>query len=111
MRTTYVLSVLQSQDMLFHGPDTVQRFGEFSMGGLIDELKSSCPELYRLMQELGRTQRNAVADSIPNKELKTVMAIYTLLNARSQRVKGLQLMMSLMLVARGIGRQVYNNIT
>lgn len=65
-----VLSVSQSQHMLFHGPDTVQQFGEFSMGGLIDELKSSCPELYKLMQELGRTQRNAVADSIPNEELK-----------------------------------------
>ena len=77
------------------------------MCGLIDELKSSCPELYKLMQHLGNTQRNAVAGSIPDEELKTVMAICTLLNARSARVKGLQLMISVMLVARGIGRQVF----
>ena len=82
------------------------------MGGLIDELKSSCPELYKLMQQLGSIQRNTVADSIPNEWLKSVMSICTPLDAQSQRVEGLQLMMSLMLVARGIGRQVYyNNIT
>ena len=34
------------------------------------------------------------------------MALYTLLNARSAKVKGLQLMVSLMLVARATGRQV-----
>ena len=35
------------------------------------------------------------------------MAVCTLLNAQSVRVKGLQLMISLMLVARATGRQVH----
>ena len=82
------------------------------MGGIIDELKTSCPEMYKLMQKLGNTHRNAVPGSVPDEELKCVMATCTLLNAHSARVNGLQLMMSLMLVARGIGRQVHlNNIT
>ena len=61
--------------MLFYGPDTVEQFGEFPMGGFIDELKSSCPELYKLMKHLGSTKRNAVADSISNNELKSVIVI------------------------------------
>ena len=51
-------------------------------------------------------QRNARDGARPDEELKAVMALCTLLNARSARVKGLQLMVSLMLVARATGRQV-----
>ena len=52
------------------------------------------------------TQRNARDGARPDEELKAVMALCTLLNARSARTKGLQLMVSLMLVARATGRQV-----
>ena len=58
--------------MLLHGPDTVQQFEDFSMSGLIDELQSCCPELYKLVQQLGSTQRNARADTLPD---EGVMAI------------------------------------
>ena len=53
--------------MLVHGPDTIQRFEEFSMSRLIDELQSYCPELYEPVQQLGR---NARADTLPDEELK-----------------------------------------
>ena len=96
-----------SRQMLLHGPDTVEHFEQFSMSAVIAELQSSCPEMYKLVQQLGSTQRNARDGSLPDEELKGVMAICTLLNARSARVKGLQLMVSLMLVARATGRQVY----
>ena len=85
-----------------HGPDTVERFEQFSMSAVISELQSDCPELYKL----GSTQRNARDGARPDEELKAVMALCTLLNARSARTKGLQLMVSLMLVARATGRQV-----
>ena len=65
-----------------------------------------CLELYKLVQQLGSTQRNARDGARPDEELKAVMALCTLLNARSARTKGLQLMVSLMLVARATGRQV-----
>ena len=89
-----------------HGPDTVERFEQFSMSAVISELQSNCPELYKLVQQLGSTQRNARDGARPDEELKAVMALCTLLNARSARTKGLQLMVSLMLVARATGRQV-----
>ena len=81
------------------------------MSGIITELQSSCPELFTLVQQLSSTQRNARPDTLPVEHLKGVMAVCTLLNARSARVKGLQLMLSLMLslmlVARTTGKQVY----
>ena len=58
------------------------------------------------MQQFHNIQPYTVEDGIPGEELKGVMALCTLLNAKSVRVKGLQLMISLMLVARGAGRQV-----
>ena len=44
---------------------------------------------------------------LPDEELKGVMAVCTLLNTRPARMKGLQLMISLMLVARATGRQAH----
>ena len=76
------------------------------MSAVISELQSDCPELYKLVQQLGSTQRNARDGTRPDEELKAVMALCTLLNALSARTKGLQLMVSLMLVARATGRQV-----
>ena len=52
-------SAVCSRQMLLHGPDTVERFAEFSMSAVITELQASCPQLYRLVQQLGCTQRNA----------------------------------------------------
>ena len=77
------------------------------MSAVITELQASCPQLYQLVQQLGCTPRNARDGRLSDEELKGVMAVCTLLNARSARLKGLQLMISLMLVARTTGRQVY----
>ena len=99
--------MLCSWQILLHGPDTVECFEQFSKSAVIAELQSSCPEVYKLVQQLGSTQRNARDGALPDKELKGLMAICTLSNVLSARVKGLQLMVSLMLVARVTGRQVY----
>ena len=99
-------AVVCSKQVLVHGPDTVDSFDKFSIRSIIDELRDTCPEVYSLIQQLGSTQRYSMEDGISGEELKGVMAICTLLNARSARVKGLQLMISLMLVARAAGRQV-----
>ena len=103
-------SAVCSRQILLHGPDSVERFTEFSMSTVITELQASCPQLYQLVQQLGCTQRNARDGCLPDEELKGVMAVCTLLNARSVRVKGVQLMISLMLVARGTGRQVHVHV-
>ena len=61
--------------MLLHGPDTVERFAEFSMSAVITELPASCPQLYQLVQQLGCTLRNARDGCLPDEELKGVMAV------------------------------------
>ena len=81
-------SAVCSRQILLHGPDTVERFAEFSMSAAITELQASCPQLYQLVQQLGCTPRNARDGCLPDEELKGVMAVCTLLNARSARVEG-----------------------
>ena len=80
-------SAVGSRAMLLHGPDTVEHFAEFSMTTIITELQNTCPQVYELVQQLGRTQRNARGNTLPGEELKSVMALCTLLNARSARIK------------------------
>ena len=65
-----------------HGPDTVERFEQFSMSAVISELQSDCPELYKLVQQLGSTQRNARDGARPDEELKAVMAMHGLQGQR-----------------------------
>ena len=90
------------KQILLHGPDTVECFEEFSMQRVIGELQLNCPETYKLVQLIGSTERNA-KEGVPDEELKGVMALCTILNTRSARMKGVQ-MISLMLVGN---RQVY----
>ncbi len=98
---------------VLHGPDTEAHFHGFTMEGVVQDLKATCPQVYALVQEIARTQRNVPDDSsgdscmLPLAELKGVMSMCTLLNARSNRVKGIQLLVSLMLVARATNKQVY----
>ena len=73
-------SAVCSRQMLLHGPDTVERFAEFSMSAVITEVQASCPQLYQLVQQLGCTQRNARDGCLPDEELKGVMVVSTLLN-------------------------------
>ena len=78
-------SAVCSRQMLLHGPNTVERFAEFSMSAVITELQA---QQYQLVQQLGCTPRNARDGRLPDEELKGVMAVCTLLNARSARVEG-----------------------
>ena len=99
-------SVVASKAILVHGPDFPENFSSFLMKFLIQELKDSCPKLYGLIQQLSKTKGNDSDSSITGEELKCVMALCTILNARSSRVRGIQLMMSLMLLARSTSKQV-----
>ena len=65
-----------SWQMLLHGTDTVERFKQFSMSEVIAEVQSCCPEVYKLVEQLGSTQRNARDGALSYEELKGVMAIW-----------------------------------
>ncbi len=101
-------SAVSSALSVAHGPDTEDHFFSFTMEGIVQELQSTCPQLYTLFQQLARTQRKVVDDTgvLPLPELKGVMSLCTLLNARSAKAKGVQLLLALMLVARATNKQV-----
>ena len=92
-------SVLQKGHQVVDGPDT---------DTVITELKSNAPDVYELMMILGKMNRNQTPrdDSINTEQRRAIMSMCTLLKARSARVKGVQLLISLMLIARATNRQV-----
>ena len=89
-------------------PDSVHDFSSFSMDAVVQELQKTCPDLCHLLQQLGSTRKNESNSktSLTGEDLKVVMSACTLLNARSTRARGLQLMISLMLIARSTSKQV-----
>lgn len=79
---------------------------EFNMDHVVAELEKQTPELYQLFEMIGDTKRNADDGELSTEGIKAICSLCSLLNARSSRAKGLQLMISLMLIARATARQV-----
>lgn len=100
--------ILQHKSIITQGPDTLDNFHEFNMDSVVAELEKQTPELYQLFEMIGDTKRNADGneDELSTEGIKAICSMCSLLNARSSRVKGLQLMISLMLIARATARQV-----
>ena len=104
--------ILSSDGILVHGPDTISKFEGFSLSSLLAELRQLAPGLVELCISLGDTHRNADSDDVGDEDalidndIKVLVSMCTLLNARSRQVNGLQLLLSLMLVARAINKQV-----
>ena len=90
------------------GPNTIQHFHDFSMDSVISELRAYAPDVHRLFMTLGETSRNITSDdSRPCvEEIRATTSLCALLKARSARVKGIQLLLAFMLIARATHRQV-----
>ena len=89
------------------GPDSYEYFHGFSIDGVICELKEQVPDMYTFITQLADVQWNVGPDEVSRTlELKAVTALCTLLNARSSRVKGIQLLLSMMLISRSTSKQV-----
>ena len=101
-----VEAVFREGQNVLHGPDTPTRFDNFSLAAVTDELRTFAPDLFSLLNRLAKSQRNEASEEVTVEQRKVVMSLCTLLNARSQRVKGLQLLISFMLVARATSKQV-----
>ena len=108
-------TLTQQADHLLHhgssaicGPDTPEHFQGFSLDGVIHELQEQAPDMYRFFMQLGSVEQNDSSDGgTSTKEVKAVTSLCTLLNARSRRIKGLQLLLSMMLIARSTSKQVW----
>ena len=102
-----VAFLVQSEGQVVYGPDTPEHFQSFSLDQVSREVQSGAPTLYGLMQMICDTRRNVQDDGGTTvEETKALVSCCILLNSRSQRVSGIQLLMSLMMVARGISKQV-----
>ena len=101
-------SILQHKSTITHGPDTIDNFHGFNMDSVVAELEKQAPELCQLFKMIGDIKRNAAEDETTTEGIKAIIlcSLCSLLNARSSRAKGLQLMISLMLIARATARQV-----
>ena len=99
-------SILQHKSALTQGPITLDSFQQLDFDDIVNELQVQAPALYSMFMSLGNTKRNAKEDEVTTEQTKAVSSLCSLLNARSARVKGLQLLMSMMLVARATSRQV-----
>ena len=100
------VSVLDKQLLRFvslsavvsHGPDSLERLEAFSLDAVVTEVKSLAANLFRLFSTLGQTRRNTGNEEqgLVTEEIKALCFLCTLLNARTMRTKGLQLMLGMM---------------
>ena len=98
--------VIHHKSVVTQGPCSLDAFRELDLSSILAELQTRAPDLYQLYMTLGDTKRNTEKDEVTTEDIKAVSSMCSLLNARSARENGLQLLMSVMLVARATSRQV-----
>ena len=97
-------TLLQNACQIIHGPDTPDHFPEFTMDAVIGEVQSIAPDVYQFFAQLGNT--NQMMKFLLKKGKSSCHC--TVLNARSRFENGLQLLLSIMLIARATSKQVRN---
>lgn len=95
-------SLVDPRNAAYHGPDSITHFRAFKIESVITEFKQQAPNLYQLLSSLGQS----VQTSNDEHEMKVAMSISILLKCRSVKVLGIQLLITLMLLARATNRQV-----
>ena len=97
-----------STSMLCCGPNSLQNLDSFSLSSILHDIQMKAPNIFSLFNDLGDTSRNSRSDTsnFTDEELKALTSLCTLANAKSQRAKGMQLFMSIMLIARAVNKQV-----
>ena len=111
--------IIQEADMIIacgdqssHGPVTIDQLPDVSIDAMISEFRKFAPALYKFFQLVGDTSRNTSVDQsdLPVKETKALVSACALMNARSHRFKGVQLLLSMMSIARATNKQVHYTI-
>ena len=97
-----LLSLLQPVHAAYHGPDSITHFESFSFDVIVDEFQQLAPNLYELFKSLG----GGVSTDNDVTEVRVATSLSILLKCRSAKVLGVQLLLTLMLLARATSRQV-----
>lgn len=101
-------TLLQNGCQIIHGSDTPDHFPEFTMDAVIGEVQSIAPDVYQFFAQLGTLIGTNQMMKFLLKKRKVIMSLCTVLNARSQFANGLQLLLTIMLIARATSKQVRN---
>ena len=97
-------AVIQHKSAVTQGPISLEAFHQLDFQSVITELQIQAPDLYALFMSLGDVKRNTdEKDEVTIEQTKAISSMCSLLNARSARM---QLLVSMMLVARATSKQV-----
>ena len=95
---------LLSNSCVSHGPDTLEHLDTFTIHSILADVEREAPDLLRFFQSVGSIDQGD--GTLGVEAMKTIMSLCILLNARNKRAKGLQLLISIMLIARATSKQV-----
>ena len=105
-----VAKLMNPAHSVHHGPDTLDHFEKFSLYGIITEIRVNAPDVFRLINVIGGSDRLADSDITQVTQLRSVSSLLTLLKCRSVKLLGVQLLLTFMLIARATSRQVNRSI-
>ena len=89
-----------------HSPDTLEHLEYFTIDSVLAELHRYAPDILQLFETLGQTSSNIHGDDVAVEQIKGLVSICTLLNTRTQRAKGLQLLIDIMLISHATSKQL-----
>ena len=99
--------LLEPSNAIFHGPDTIEHFNDFSIDKVMSEIRKNAPDVLDLFQSLATCDQVDEDDNEDDsKQLKVMSSICTLLQSHSVDVRGVQLLLTFMLIAHGTCAQV-----
>ena len=77
----------------------VQQLDSYSIEGVIHDVEQEAPDLLQLFNNmLSRSDRNIHEGALSVEKIKSIVAPCTLLNARTSRANGFQLLLSIMVI-------------
>ena len=104
--TTQADLLLHDDLSVYHGPNKICHFEEFSLESVRSDLKHNAPSLYQLFTSLSRSTAVGDQHNSEDDDMKAITSLSVLLKSRSVKVLGLQLLIGMMLVGRATSRRV-----
>ena len=98
-------AILDARHQVYHGPNTVENFHNFSIESVISELRNHAPDVFQLLQLLGKIS-DQESEGHTIHDLRPLTAIIALLKNRAVRLLGVQLLLTFTLIARATNKQV-----
>ena len=77
-----------------YGPDTISRISQFNLESVVADFSAYSPELYRFFATIGSSSQHLSTDNLALRveDTKVITSLCIILNARSNRFRGLQLL-------------------